>query len=152
MPHHPRKTTYTKTLSALRKTELIHLADDLGLDSEGSVAELRTRLKDHLNENRDDLFQNPRYNGLYPRHCHHNQPPPPLPQPGSDTLSTQSSQSTAYSHLSWEGITDNPHHHSPPPSHIHANHRLSALTISHKGIHPFHKRKLLTVSRTNTDW
>ncbi|KAF8815626.1 hypothetical protein BYT27DRAFT_7297117 [Phlegmacium glaucopus] len=92
MPRQPKKTTYTKTLSALRKTELIRLADDLGLDSEGSVAELRTRLKDHLNENRDDLFRNPRYNGLYPRHRRHNQPPPPLPQPGSDTLSTHSNQ------------------------------------------------------------
>ncbi|KAF8805714.1 hypothetical protein BYT27DRAFT_7192077 [Phlegmacium glaucopus] len=118
MPRQPSGTTYTKTLSALRKTELVRLANDLDLDSDGSVAELRTRLKDHLNENRDILFRIPRYNALYPRHRCHIQPPPP---PASDTLSTHLSQPPSTSFSSWDGMAAD-HHQSPPPVSDHTRH------------------------------
>jgi hypothetical protein len=107
MPRQPQLNgrPYTKLLSALRKQELVRLSTEFRLSSEGSVPALRDRIKGHLNENREQLFRNPRFKALYPRHRRHNQPqPPPSPRP-SRTLSTRAS-SPALSYASWNGILD----------------------------------------------
>jgi hypothetical protein len=123
-------TVYTKLLSALRKTELVRLCLEFRLNADGSVLNLRNRLKDYLNLHRDTLYRDPRYTGLFPRHRRLNQPPPiltnssrtissnppsPSTPPASPGLSYAPS-SPALSFASWNGIEEQPH---VPPIHVH---------------------------------
>ena len=75
---HANMPPYTQVLSALRKNDLICLCDEFRLPTEGSVVNLRNRLKDYLNLHRNTLFRNPRYNPLFPRH---RRPVQPIQQP-----------------------------------------------------------------------
>ena len=94
----PLGPPYTKTLSALRKTELVRLSREFRLPSEGSVLALRNRLKVYLNTHNEVLYRNPRFNALYPKHrqIQHQQAVVP-----------QRSPSPAQSFDSWHGIGAN---------------------------------------------
>ena len=59
---------YTKVLSALLKPDLVRLCGEFRLAADGSVVNLRKRLKDHLNLNRDRIYRDHRYRALYPKH------------------------------------------------------------------------------------
>ena len=125
---------YTQVLSALRKIDLLRLCIEFRLPNDGSVVQLRNRLKDYLNLNRDTLSRNPRYNALFPRHRRPYQPPPPTgPSSTLSSLSRSSSPTSARSHSStpsfdsWHGIghhpedpnvqeVDLPHYLPPHPS------------------------------------
>ena len=63
----PVRRTYTKTLGVLRKNELLQLAAELGLPTDGSVVVLRDRVKVHLTAINETLYRNPRYKALYPK-------------------------------------------------------------------------------------
>ena len=116
MPRQPAQHNirpYNKLPSALRKTELIRLCDEFNLPSDGSVANLRDRVKGHLNQNRNDLFRNPRYTGLFPRlrrlRRRNRQSQSPTPPTSSHTLSTGNrSSSPTHSYASWNGFEGNP--------------------------------------------
>jgi hypothetical protein len=102
---------YTQTLSLLRKIDLIRLSLEFKLPTDGSVVNLRDRLRVYLNAHREALLRNPRYNPLFPKI---RQPPrrsaPPVT--GTRTLSyrtpspdgSESSSSSAHSYESWHGI------------------------------------------------
>jgi hypothetical protein len=102
---------YTQTLSMLRKIDLIRLSLEFRLPTDGSVVNLRDRLRVYLNAHRDTLFRNPRYNPLFPKHRRPAQPPP-SPPTQSRTLSSrapspsnsESSIASAQSFDSWNGI------------------------------------------------
>ena len=103
---------YTQVLSALRKNDLVRLCDEFRLSTEGSVVNLRNRLKDYLNLHRNTLYRNPRYTALFPKHRkpgrpiqqpeHELQPPTPPSSPGLSHRS--SSRSSSHSYDSWHGI------------------------------------------------
>ena len=61
----PARQTYTKTLGVLHKNELLQLAAELGLSTDGSVVVLRDCVKVHLTSNNETLYRNPRYKALY---------------------------------------------------------------------------------------
>ena len=113
---------YTATLSMLRKIDLIRLSLELKLPTDGSVVNLRDRLRVYLNAHSDTLFRNPRYNALYPKVRRPRQPPP-LPTASSQPLSYRSpspsesdrSDSSTRSFESWHGITNEPQHQAPAP-------------------------------------
>jgi hypothetical protein len=140
----PQELPYSQTLSTLRKGDLIRLSVEFKLPVDGSVVELRDRLRTYINDRKDTLYRNPRFRGLFPKP---RQPPrrrSPNPS-GSRTLRSRS-QSPTYSHSSndsfesWNGIQQQhptvpqqPHHlppntptrrssrgttgqHEPPPS------------------------------------
>ena len=126
-PRHRSRRPYTKVLSALLKTDLVRLCVEFRLRTDGSVVDLRNRLKDYLNLHRDTLFANARYKPLFPRHRRPDQPPPPPPGPLplSNTLSSRHSSpalsyvSSPRSYASWHGIEDLPqpelHQDEPAP-------------------------------------
>ena len=103
---------YTQVLSALRKNDLIRLCDEFRLPTEGSVVNLRNRLKDYLNLHRNTLFRNPRYNPLFPRHRRPVQPiqqpeqasPPSTPPSSPNPSHRSSSRASTRSYDSWHGI------------------------------------------------
>ena len=102
---------YNKTLSALRKNKLICLCGEFRLPSDGSVVNLRNRLKDYLNLHRDTLYRNPRYKPLFPKHRkpirQRQLPDAPSPIPSSPNSSQRShSRSSSRSYDSWHGIAD----------------------------------------------
>ena len=129
-PQQPLVTrpTYSRTLSALRKTELIQLSVEFKLPTDGNVLSLRNRLRVYMNYHRDALINNPRYNGLFPRPRDPNIPIRQSDLP-SRTFRTRSSSALSYdrtpspalSYDSWHGIEDDPipipdaHPHQPPP-------------------------------------
>ena len=94
----PVAPPYTKTLSALRKTELVRLSHELRLPAEGSVLALRNRLKAYLNAHSEVLYRNPRFRALYPKHRQIQLQPAVVPQ---------RSVSPARSFDSWHGIDAN---------------------------------------------
>jgi hypothetical protein len=104
--HYP----YTQLLSALRKNDLIRLCVEFGLPVDGSVVNLRNRLKDYLNLHRDTLYRNPRFNALYARHrkpghsAHQLNPPSTLSSPSCTPSPSTRSHSPADSDDSWHGI------------------------------------------------
>jgi hypothetical protein len=144
----PNRAPYTQVLSALRKMDLVRLCIEFRLSPEGSVVDLKTRLKDYITLNREIINRNPRYTALFPRH---NRPIPPPSPPSSPPHTTPPSSpalsyrtvSPALSDESWHGIAgpaddhagvpaehqhDNspePHHHQPhvqpdqPHGHFH---------------------------------
>ena len=93
---------YTRVLSSLPRADLLKLCGEFRLPRDGNVVVLRTRVKDHLNLHRDDLYADPRYTGLFPRFRRANQPPPPPPSP----VSSRRSSSPASSDESWHGIQE----------------------------------------------
>ena len=112
MPRQPlNRHPFTKTLSTLCKNELIRLAIEFDLPSDGSVISLRNRLKTHLTLHNEAIYRNPRYTGLYPRPRHLNiirQPSPPNStslqyQPSTPRLSYRSLL-PAPPFTSWHGI------------------------------------------------
>ena len=121
LPHLDRHP-YTQTLSALRKIDLLRLSLEFKLSTEGSVVELRHRLKGYLNTHRDTLYRNPHYNPLFPRH-RRALPPINLPLPPSSTLSSRAASPSSSHHSvssdssddSWHGIGGQPHQRSPSP-------------------------------------
>jgi len=135
MPRQPtqlNRRPYTKVLSALLKQELIRLCTDFELPSEGSVPNLRDRCKAYLNDNREELFRNPRYKALYARHRGR---PEPNIRSLSDTLSSRDPStrrspsalsyvsSPAPSFESWHGIEQDQQfpiqpHQPPSPQHL----------------------------------
>ena len=89
---------YTKVLSALLKPDLVHLCGEFRLAADGSVVNLRKRLKDYLNLNRDRVYRDPRYKGLYPKHRRAGEP---VAREQSPVLSDRSFES-------WNGIAGQP--------------------------------------------
>ncbi|KAF9551252.1 hypothetical protein CPC08DRAFT_316319 [Agrocybe pediades] len=82
----PRK----KSLSALSKPALQALATQFELPSDGTVNALRTTIAEYLEQNYDNLANDPEFGHLYPRNRrknapqppHHSpSPPPPVPPP-----------------------------------------------------------------------
>ena len=79
---------------------------------------LRDRLRVYLNAHSETLWRNPRFRPLYPQHRRTTQPavqqpPEPVNRTPSPTLST-SSDSSAVSYESWNGIEDAAAHHPQP--------------------------------------
>ena len=128
---------YTKLLtgSALLKTDLLRLCGEFHLPADGSVVDLRTRLRGYINLNRDTLFRNPRYRALFPTRPRIKRPPSSSPTP-THTPTAPSSPALSYappspagSYASWDGINDDliplvqphqpqiPHQHPPIPPH-----------------------------------
>ena len=105
----PGAAPYTKTLSALCKTELVRLSREFRLPTEGSVVVLRNRLKVYLNAHNEVLYRNPRFNALYPKHRRIQHQPVVAPQRSpSPALSEKSFDS-------WHGIgADRPRSPSLP--------------------------------------
>jgi len=108
-PRQPNGHPYTRLLSTLRKMELLHLCTEFRLPTDGPVVGLRTRLRDHMNINREALFANPRYRGLFPRHRRANN----ADDSSSSSTLTSRSPSPARSFASWDGIDDHHHHEHP---------------------------------------
>jgi hypothetical protein len=122
---------YKQVMSSLLKPDLVRLCRDFELPSDGSVAILRNRLKDHMNRNRERLYRDPIYNGLFPKFRKPHQAPPsptPPPPPPSPTLSYVS----AASDVSWQGIGGHDNAQAPfipqdlPPA-IHNHHHQAPL-------------------------
>ena len=114
---------YTKVLSALLKTELLRLCVEFRLPTDGSVVHLRQRLKGYINLNRNALFANPRYTGLFPRRRRLADQPPPSPTSSTSSLSYTSS---THSFDSWHGIgiQQTPPPQEPlPPIQLHQPHQ-----------------------------
>ena len=119
----PVAAAYTKTLSALRKNELVRLSREFRLPTEGSVLVLRNRLKVYLNTHNEVLYRDPRFNALYPKHCRVGHQAAVIPQRSpSPALSAQSFES-------WHGIGANrPQSPSLP---LHAPQRSLSPTPPH---------------------
>ena len=97
----PGAAPYTKTLSALRKNELVRLSNEFRLPTEGSVFVLRNRLRVYLNAHNEVLYRNPRFNALYPKHRRAQHQPAVGPQRAlSPAVSVRSFDS-------WHGIDAN---------------------------------------------
>ena len=103
---------YSMVLSALWKTELIHLSLELRLPTDGSVVTLRNQPRCYLNSNCETLVWNTRCSTLFP--CYEHTNPLPSPCPSSNTLQASlpvllyHSPSTTPSFASWHGIKDQP--------------------------------------------
>ena len=133
-PQHPppSRTTYSRTLSALCKTELVQLSVKFKLPTNSNVLVLRNQLRVYMNYHWDVLMNNPRYRPLFPRVRVPNIPIQRLDL-SSQTLRTCSSSALSYdrspsptpSFESWNGIGDDqapipfiqPHQPSPQPLH-----------------------------------
>lgn len=115
--HQRDRRPYTRTLSALLKTDLIRLATDFRLPTDGSVLDLRNRLRVYLNARRDNLRANPRYKALFPKNHRPVQPPHLTPPPPSTPALSYRSLSPVGSFDSWHGIGDQPQHHEHPLHH-----------------------------------
>ena len=115
---------YTQTLNLLRRIDVLRLCVEFKIPSDGTVIALKDKIRRHLNENRDTLFNDPRFNPLYPKVIRVTQPaaaqPPAVPhqvvRPPSPTLSESSlsSISSDHSYESWHGIEVPPVYHDPP--------------------------------------
>ena len=137
MPRQANRTPYTKTLTALLKPDLVRLCNEFHLPNDGSVVVLRNRLKDYLNLHQDNIFRNPQYNALFPKHRRVRAADPPPPSTISNHSSSPfSDRSSDNSFASWNGIDDQdlpqqpdiqhynppfvpndlPDHDTPPPS------------------------------------
>ena len=162
MPRQANRTPYTKTLTALLKPDLVRLCNEFHLPNDGSVVVLRNRLKDYLNLHRDNLFRNPRYNALFPKHRRARAANPPPPSTISNrSFSPLSDHSSDDSFASWNGIDDQdppqqpdiqhlnppfvpndlPDHYTPPPSPLPspaASERNSPVPT----VHPTDRREL----------
>jgi hypothetical protein len=111
------RTPYTKTLSALLKTDLIRLSTEFRLPTDGPVVTLRNRLRAYLNYHSAALTHNPRYRALFPGHRRNRSPTPP---PSSPDLSYRTPSPTP-SFDSWDGINDfqQPQFNDPQPPQQH---------------------------------
>ena len=89
---------YTKVLSALLKPDLVRLCGEFRLAADGSVVNLRKRLKDHLNLNRDRIYRDDWYKALYPKHR----------RVGEPAAREQSPARSDRSFDSWHGIGNQP--------------------------------------------
>ena len=115
---------YTQTLNLLRRIDVLRLCVEFKIPSDGTVIALKDKIRRHLNENRDTLFNDPQFNPLYPKVRHVIQPPAAQPpavshqvvRPLSPTLSESSlsSISSDHSYESWHGIEVPPVYHDPP--------------------------------------
>jgi hypothetical protein len=115
----PNGRPFTKTLSTLRKDDLIRLSGEFDLPADGSVTTLRNRLKAHLDFHREVIYRNARYKGLYPKHrrpvgnrllSSQSTPDPPV-APKTRSVSAVLSYrdpSPTPSFGSWNGIEDHP--------------------------------------------
>ena len=125
---------YSRTLSALRKTELVQLSVDFKLPTDGNVLTLRNRIRVYMNYHRDVLINNPRYKALFPKAREPNIPmrrsnlsSQTVRTPSSAGLSYHRTPSPTPSFESWNGIEDDqipvplipPHPilQHPPPHH-----------------------------------
>lgn len=95
----PRQMTYSKPITGLRKTQLMRLALDLNLPSDGTVLDLRNRIGIVLTAQKDNLSRDPRFTKLYPRR-HQN----PAGSPRNSQPSSRSVSPTLSDSLSWHGI------------------------------------------------
>ena len=111
----PARRTYTKILGSLRKNELLQLAAEFGLSTDGSVIVLRDRVKTHLTSNNETLYRNPRYKALYPKVRQIPSKPRRLPSlrfsssiptPAASPTLSYRDPSPARSYGSWHGIDD----------------------------------------------
>lgn len=136
---------YTKLLSTLRKQELIWLCVELRLSTDGSVVDLKERLKVYLDDNHNEFAANPGYKVLYPNQRRRRHPRPPA----SHTLSS----SPTLSFRSWNGIADepqqqpNPHEHSPSPQ--------FSPAPSHQQLHYLHEPpepEFVIPPQSNSGW
>jgi hypothetical protein len=111
---------YTQTLSLLRKIDLIRLSLEFKLPTDGSVVNLRDRLRVYLNAHRDVIYRNPRYKPLFPKLRR-----PPQPRVASvaesrsisyrtpSPVGSEHSNASTQSYKSWNGIEVHPHQHIP---------------------------------------
>ena len=104
---------YTSTLSMLRKIDLLRLCVELKLPNDGTVLNLRDRLRVYLNAHSDTLYRNPRYRPLYPQHRRLTRSTAPRGQVEEEPVNrspspaaTDSSDSSDTSYESWNGIQD----------------------------------------------
>jgi hypothetical protein len=93
---------FTQPVSAMRKNSLQALCRHFGLTDDGPVTTLRQRLKTHLQDNREQLENNPIYLRLYPRHGRGQQNIQPAVEPEEDLPNNDQDNET--------------HHGSPAPS------------------------------------
>ena len=138
------RPTYSRTLSALRKSELVQLSVEFKLPTDGNVVTLRNRLRVYMNYHRDALMNNTRYRALFPRA---RDPNIPIQQSelssqtfrtcSSSALSYEHSPSPALSYDSWHGIEDDQapipviHPHQPPPQPPHPIPLYQELIVYH---------------------
>jgi len=111
---------YTSTLSFLRKIDLIRLSLEFRLPTDGTVVNLRDRLRVYLNSHSETLYKNPRYRPLYPQHRRVTQPvvsqaqrAPITKSRSPSPASTVSTDSTVRSFDSWNGIDAAQPPHAP---------------------------------------
>jgi hypothetical protein len=128
---------YTQLITALRKIDLLRLCVEFRLPNDGSVVELRNRLKDYLNLHRETVYRNPRYTALYPRH---RRLPPARrslsSRPSSPPLSYRTPSPTD-SFESWDGIDDPPQRHPqqlPPDPPPHLGYPPSSPSTTHSDL------------------
>jgi hypothetical protein len=111
---------FTKTLSSLRKNELIRLSIEFNLPTDSSVVYLRDRLKTYLTHHNETVYRNPRCRGLYPKPRHSNlnkrsSSSTPTMLQSTPVLSYRSPSPTP-SFASWNGIEPQPQvSRSPSP-------------------------------------
>ena len=148
----PNRTPYTKTLSALLKTDLIRLSTEFRLPTDGPVVTLRNRLRAYLNYHNATLARNPRYRALFPGYRRNRSPTPP----SSPVLSYRTPSPTP-TFDSWDGINDpqqpQPHvddpqlplphppifHPPPPPSTYDSDHSSPppVLMVDERKLFPY---------------
>ena len=111
---------YTSTLSMLRKIDLLRLCVELKLPNDGTVLNLRDRLRVYLNAHSDTLYRNPRYRPLYPQHRRLTRSTAPREQIDNEPANrspspttSDSSDSSNVSYESWNGIEGPPLNHIP---------------------------------------
>ena len=97
---------FTKPVSRMKKAELQRLCQHFNLPVEGNVATLRGRLKTYLRHHQDELKNNRNYEALYPQ-LRGRRPQAlvnhqPHQDPGSPTISTQSSDDFP----GWDGVSE----------------------------------------------
>jgi hypothetical protein len=95
----PRQMTYSKPITGLRKTQLMRLALDLNLPSDGTVVDLRNRISVVLTARKNILARDPRFTKLYPRRRQN-----PASSPENSQPSSRSASPTLSDSLSWHGI------------------------------------------------
>lgn len=58
-------TMFSGAISSLNKASLVNIATALGLNPNGTVKDLRAKIKEHLDDKKDSLNKDPRFQGLY---------------------------------------------------------------------------------------
>lgn len=104
----------------LRKIDLLRLSVEFKLPTDGTVINLRDRLRVYLNAHREVLYRNPRFRPLYPQHRRITQPVQ-APEPAEDLplnrtpspSPSDSDDSSDGSFESWYGIEELPMDHIP---------------------------------------